>query len=211
MKRTLILLSTLLALVACAHADSIPLTSGSGNLSPLGFAFQFHGGGYNLSIPGTLDETGGGLVQCSPPCDPLTLGLNLHPLFTVSAPSFVLVDGDPFLSGAFTFTGVSFVSSIAPGGNLTIRYTASLFVELALYDKATLLPVAEFVWGSSQPWLVTAHFVNSSGLPGLYTFEGATFTPVPEPGTMVSLGTGMLPILFGIRSRLSRTGFRTRA
>jgi len=205
MKRTLILLGTLLALTALSHADSIGLTSGSGNLSPSGFGFQFHGGGYNLSIPGGLDETGGGLVQCSPPCDPLAFPLNLNPLFTVSAPVFVLVDGDTFLSGAFTFTGVSFVSSIAPGGNLTIRYTTSLFVDLALYDKATLLPVANFVWGSNEPWMVTAHFVNPGGLPGLYTFEGATFTPVPEPGTIVLFGTGVLPILCGIRRQLIRT------
>ena len=205
MKRTAILLSVLLVVAGFAHADSIGLTSGSGTLYPLppvsfnGFVFQFRGGGYNLVIPGGVDETGGGLVQCSPPCLPLSL--NLNPLFTVSAPAFVLVDGDPFLSGAFTFTGISFVSSIAPGGNLTIRYTASLFVELALYDKATLLPVANFVWGSGEPWMVTAHFVNPSGLPGLYTFEGATFTPVPESGTITLLGTGMLPILFEVRRR----------
>ena len=213
MKRTLFLLGTLLALVAFTHADSIPLTSGSGTLTPSGFAFQFHGSGYNLSIPGSLDETGGGLVQCSPPCDPLTpgLGINLYPLFTVSAPAFVLVDGDPFISGGFTFTGVSFVSSLAPGGNLTIRYTTGLSIFLSLYDKTTLLPVANFVWGSNEPWMVTAHFVNASGLPGLYVFEGATFTPVPEPGTITLLGTGMLPISFGLRRPLPRTGLRTRA
>lgn len=207
-KKTLILLSTLLALVAFTHADSIPLTSGSGNLSPLGFMFEFHGGGYNLSIPGTLDETGGGLVQCSPPCFPLSL--NLNPLFTVSAPADVLVPGDPFLSGGFTFTAVSFVSSIARGSNLTIRYTTTLSIFLSLVDKTTLLPVANFVWGSNEPWMVTAHFVNPSGLPGLYTFEGATFTAVPEPGTIALLGTGMLPILFGLRRQLFRTSFRTR-
>jgi hypothetical protein len=211
MKRTLILLGTLLALGAFTHADSIPLTSGSGTLTPTGFAFQFHGGGYNLSIPGSLDETGGGLVQCTPPCDPLTLGINLNPLFTVSAPVFVLVDGDPFISGGFTFTGVSFVSRLAPGGSLTIRYRTSLSIFLSLIDKTTLLPVANFVWGSNQPWMVTAHFVNPSGLPGLYTFQGATFTPVPEPGTIALVGTGMLPILFGLRRRLSRTSFRTKA
>jgi hypothetical protein len=211
MKRTAILLTVLVALAAFSRADSIGLTSGSGTLYPAGFIFQFHGGGYNLSIPGTLDVTGGGLVQCTPPCDPLAFPLNLTPLFTVSAASFVLVDGDPFISGGFTFTGVSFVSSIAPGGNLTIRYTTSLSIFLSLYDKATLLPVADFVWGSNRPWLVTAHFVNSSGFPGDYKFEGATFTPVPEPATITLLGTGMLPILFGLRRRLSRTGFRTRA
>jgi len=212
MKRTLILLGTLLALTALSHADSIGLTSGSGNLSPSGFGFQFHGGGYNLSIPGGLDETGGGLVQCSPPCDPLAFPLNLNPLFTVSAPADVLVPGDPFsIGGGFTFTGVSFVSSIAPGGNLTIRYTTSLSIFLSLLDNTTLLPVANFVWGSGEPWMVTAHFVNPSGLPGLYTFEGATFTPVPEPGTVGLLGTGILPILLGLRRRLSRTGVGRKA
>ena len=211
MKRTLILLSTLLALAAFSQADSIPLTSGSGTLYPLppaslkGFVFQFHGSGYNFVIPGGVDETGGGLVQCSPPCDRLTFPLNLNPLFTVSAPVDVLVPGDPFLSGGFTFTGVCFVSSIAPGGNLTIRYTTSLSIFLSLIDKTTLLPVANFVWGSGEPWMVTAHFVNASGLPGLYTFEGATFTPVPEPGTITLLGTGMLPMLFGLRRQLTRT------
>jgi hypothetical protein len=210
-KRTLILLSILLALGALSRADSIPLTSGSGNVSPLAFSFQFHGGGYNLSIPGGVDETGGGLVQCSPPCDPLQFPLNLNPLFTVSAPADVLVHGDPFsIGGGFTFTGISFVSSLAPGGNLTIRYTTSLSIFLSLLDNTTLLPVANFVWGSNEPWMVTAHFVNPSGLPGLYTFEGATFTPVPEPATITLLGTGGLPILFGMRRRLSRASFRTK-
>ena len=158
------------------------------------------------AIPARLDETGGFLVNnCSPPCDPLA-SLSTRPLFTVSAPVDVLVDGDPFLSGGFTFTAVSFVSSIAPGGNLTIRYTTTLSIFLSLIDKTTLLPVANFVWGSNEPWMVTAHYAPFPvELPGLYTFEGATFTAVPEPATITLLGTGILPMLFGIRRRLSRT------
>jgi len=217
MKRTAILLCTLLALAAFTHADSIGLTSGSGTLYSLppasvtGFIFQFHGSGYNFSIPGGLDEAGGVLVNdCVEPCDPLASPV-YPPLFTVSAPAFVLVPGDPLLSGGFTFTAVSFVSSIAPTGNLTIRYTTSLSIFLSLIDNTTLLPVAEFVWGSNEPWMVTAHYAPfPAEIPGLYTFEGATFTPVPVPSTLTLLGTGILPISFGVRRRLSRASFRIR-
>jgi len=212
MKRTLILLSTLLALAALSHADSIRLTSGSGTLYPFppasfsGFIFQFHGSGYNFSIPGGLDEAGGVLVLCTPPCEPLAFVPPFPFLFTASSP-LVLVPGDPFLSGVITFNAVSFESSIAPSGNLTINYTATLFLQLFLLDAATNLPVAgPFVWGSNEPWIVKAHYApDGSGIPGLYKFEGATFTPVPEPGTIALFGTGVLTILFGIRRRLIRT------
>ena len=217
MKRTLILLSMLLALAAFSRANSIPLTSGSGTLYPFppdssgGFIFQFHGSGYNFSIPGGLDEAGGVLVLCTPPCEPLAFVPPFPFLFTASSP-LVLVPGDPFLSGVITFNAVSFVSSIAPSGNLTINYTATLFLQLFLLDAATNLPVAgPFVWGSNEPWIVKAHYApDGSGIPGLYKFEGATFTPVPEPPALTLLATGILPILFGMRRRLSRASFRTK-
>jgi len=211
MKRTLILLSTLLALAAFTHADSIPLTSGSGTLRLIGvvpeFTLQFHGSGYNFSIPGALDNPGGGeLVQCTAPCDPFTIG---GLLFNASG---TLVNGDPYLEGTVSFNAVSFVSSIAPSGILTIKYTATLFLQLFLTDAATDLHIAgPFVWGSNEPWMVTAHYAPfPAEIPGLYTFEGATFTPVPEPGTIALLETGILTILLGLRRRLSRNGFPTR-
>ena len=78
MKRTALLLTVLVALAAFSHADSISLTSGSGTLYPFGdfpgFTFQFHGSGYNISIPTALDDPGGALVNCRGGCEPLTLG-----------------------------------------------------------------------------------------------------------------------------------------
>jgi hypothetical protein len=182
-KKSLILLSMLLALAAFSRADSIPLTSGSGTLYPFppdssgGFIFQFHGSGYNFSIPGGLDEAGGVLVSCIPLCEPLATVPPFPFLFTASSP-LLLVPGDPFLSGVITFNAVSFVSSLAPSGSLTINYTASLFLQLFLLDAATNLPLAgPFVWGSNEPWIVKAHYApDGSGIPMLYKFEGATFT-----------------------------------
>lgn len=122
MKRTPILLSVLLALAAFSLADTINLTSGSGRISPFGvlpgYTFHFAGSGYDISIPGALDEFGGWLVNCRPPCDPFTL--TTFPLFQASGD--FLTSGNPHLSGAVNFYPVSFVSSLAPSGILTIRY-----------------------------------------------------------------------------------------
>ncbi len=207
MKRTALLLTVLVALAAFSHADSISLTSGSGTLYPFGdspgFTFQFHGSGYNISIPTALDDPGGALVNCRGGCEPLTLG---GLLFTGSG---TLVNGDPYLEGVVSFNAVSFVSSLAPNGILTIKYTATPFLRLFLTDAATNLPVAgPFVWGSSEPWLITAQFAPDPG--GIsYTFQGATFSSVPEPATIVLLGTGILPILFGARRRCKSDMLKT--
>jgi hypothetical protein len=209
MKRTSILLSVLLALAAFSHADSINLTSGSGKVYPLfvlpGFTFEFHGGGYDLSIPGAADDFSGGLVNCLP-CNPLD---------QISSPLFIasggipggLTSGDPFLTGQIYFNAVSFVSSLAPSGILTIKYTATPSIQLFLIDATTLEPTAgPFVWGNpNQPWIITARFTPEREFPGVYRFAGATLTSVPEPATITLLGTGMLPILFGVRRRLTRT------
>ena len=210
MKRTSIHLSVLLALAAFSHADSINLTSGSGKLYPNrvipGFTFEFHGGGYDLFIPQAADDFSGDLVNCTPSCS----------LDQISSPLFIasggipggLTSGDPFLTGLIYFNAVSFVSSLAPSGVLTVKYTATPFIQLFLIDATTLMPTAgPFVWGNpNQPWIITARFVPlSSEFPGVYRFTGATLTSVPEPATITLLGTGILPILFGVRRRLTRT------
>lgn len=190
MKR-LSLLVVLLFLSALSNADTIKLTSGSGTMYPFqvapGFTFHLAGGGYDILIPGALDDPGGILWNCVG-CDPMQL---FQPLFQISG---TLTSGDPYLSGIISFNAVSFVSSVGPGGILTVKYTATAFIELFLIDNTTGLPIAgPFVWGSSNPWYITAKFTPD--LPSsAYTQMGATFISSPEPTTIVLLGSGLLGI-----------------
>ncbi|MBZ5718939.1 MAG: PEP-CTERM sorting domain-containing protein [Acidobacteriia bacterium] len=209
MKRIPILLSVLLALAAFSSADTINLTSGSGKLYPFevapGFTFHFYGGGYGIAIPAALDDPAGSLWDCHP-CDPTHFD---SPLF-FAAGDFTL--DKQFVSGMIGFNAVSFVSSLAPNGVLTIKFTATPDLYLLLGISHQTGP---FVWGNpNQHWYITAQFTpfSGSGLSGFYTFAGATFSssssPIPEPATIVLFGTGVLPILFGVRRRFSRTNPR---
>ncbi|HST09965.1 MAG TPA: PEP-CTERM sorting domain-containing protein [Terriglobales bacterium] len=187
------LLAVLLSLSTFSIADTIKLTSGSGTMYPFdvapGFTFQFSGSGYNLSIPGALDDPGGSLWNCVG-CDPTIL---IQPFFIFGGN---LTTGDPYLSGLVSFNAVSFVSSLGPGGILTIRYKATISIQLDLIDPTTGFPVAgEFVWGSPDPWYITAKF--HPDLPSTaYTQMGATFISSPEPATSVLLGTGLAVIVW---------------
>lgn len=214
MKRTAILLAVLVALAAYSSADTIKITSGSGTEYPdgvfPGFTFQFKGSGYSISIPQNLDTYSGSLVNCRGGCVQIPSGS----LFTASGG--ILASDDPtgkrFLTGSIEFVAVSFVSSLGPNGILTVHYTAALNLGLLLVDTVKDTQIGPFVWTDpNQLWHITAQF-GPDGLvfPELIKFEGATLTSVPEPATITLLGTGMLPILFGLRRRLSRTSFRTR-
>src|SRR6266576_4135909 len=207
MKRTPILLAVLLALAAYSRADTINITSGSGKIYPFmvlpGYTFQFNGSGYSISIPQALDDFGGDLVTCYGGCDHIPS--TNFPLFLASGGILAIDDptGNRYLTGAIEFDAVSFVSSLAPNGILTVQYIATLNIHLFLVDLVADTQIGPFVWSNpNQPWFITARFApDISGIPGLIQFEGATLTSVPEPATITLLGTGMLPILLRARRR----------
>jgi hypothetical protein len=193
------LLLALLILTAISAADTIYLTSASGQIYPSnvapGFSFDLRGSGYNFSFT-ALDNFNGDLVNCIP-CEPTQLGN----LFLAGGPYLYL--NNQVLDGIIQFDAISFVSSLAPSGNLTVKFTATPFLYLFLQDLDTSLEIGPFVWGNSNHhWYVTAQFRPDVGL-GVYEFTGATFTSVPEPATMMLVGTGTLPIVLRLRRRVS--------
>jgi hypothetical protein len=202
MKR-LSLLLVLLFVSATSSADSIKLTSGSGQIYPLfvlpGFVFQFNGEGHSISIPQALDDYGGDLANCMPCFGLPPLGSRLF-----IASGGILAGNNPYLTGSIAFDAISFSSSLAPSGIVTVRYTATASLTLYYFDSVTGTQSDPFIWGSPAPWLITAQFRPDVGLPGVYEFVGATLVSTPEPGSMVLLGTGLLPLGFGVRRRLSR-------
>ena len=205
MKRSATLLGVLLAMAAFSHADAINLTSGSGNIYPTmsGFNFHLYGGGYDIFIPYALDVYNGDLVSCIP-CDPT----QLHVLFGDAGP-FAYgehYNGEQYLDGSIVFNAVSFVSSLAPSGILTVTYTATASISLLLVNNVTSQQIGPFVWGNpNQLWYITAQFKPDIGLP-VYEFLGATLSTsiAPEPATIMLFGTGILPLLLGVRVRRSR-------
>ena len=195
------LLAILLYLSAFSSADTIKLTSGSGQIYPLdvapGFNFQFHGSGYDL-FPGALDIFVGTLEGCVP-CDPTTLIGSA--LFIAGGP---FTSGNPYLDGIIQFTAVSFISSVAPSGILTVKYTASAYLYLFLIDPITSANTGPFVWGSPDPWIITAHFKPDVLYPGIYEFTGATLVSTPEPVSLFLIGTGLFGIAW-LKHRAKKT------
>ena len=135
-----------------------------------------------------------GLQNCLP-CDPRA---NLTLLY------------DSGNTGLMQFDAISFVSSLAPNGDLKVIYTATaqMFFETDQYGNlcdpgADSCLGPNLVWNRNIHWLVTAQFAPDSSNPGNWSFLDATFTPAPtpEPSSILLVGSGIVILIMTFRRK----------
>jgi predicted small secreted protein len=197
MKRIAIVLTMLLACVSFSAANTITLTSGVGDLSPAGYSFFLsnHSLGFFTGSPSDFPFTAG-LQNCEP-CDPR----GLIPLLSDGGLS--VNSAGQIYDGLIDFRAVSFVSSLAANGMLTVTYKASANLDFLLCTDTTCdTNTALLVWEPRELWLVTAVFAPDPYVSGAYDFVHASFQApvVPEPSSMLLVGSGIMVLIGKVRN-----------
>jgi len=207
MKRIAALLLVLLGSVCFSASDTLTLNDGEGKM--FGFAtfpsYRFFFDGPHAAI---LVQTGpSGLLGDWPDAPGLQNCFSCDPL---NQSSILFYDSGN--TGLMEFDALSFVSSLAPSGDLTVIYTATarMFFETDQYgslcNPADTCLGPTLAWNQNIHWLVTAQYAPDSSNPGNWRFLDATFTPAPtpEPSSMLLMGSGMVILIAKVRRKLGR-------
>ncbi len=210
MRTFAILASLVVFCTAFSTADSITITTGHGVLDNSGAAgptyhFGFSGSGKGITVPFPQDDWEGqrSLVECNP-CDPRTTAIDL-----LTNGGDVLLHDNVFTSGFMDYQAVSFVSSLAPNGILTVDYRATadlMFFHCSGAGGSCDHQIGPtFVSDPSQLWFVRASFTPFEGQ---YVFQKAVFStsplsPIPEPSMFLLMGSGLVG-LASLRYKLLR-------
>ena len=205
---TLVVVLGGLTLPAPVRADPIAITSGflsSTGLSNVG-EFQLNGAGF--SVAGNTDMGNVRPAVCFP-C-PAGTAVPLSSLFTggLEIDGAVVIDGNTFVgpTGAvFEFDAPAFVLPSTPAG-ISVRRLFTLTGSLTVFDeRGESTVISRMLIGQGE---VTAHFDYNPNLGEPIAFEFRSirydFTeaaPVPEPVTMLLVGTGLGGVFLRHRSR----------
>jgi hypothetical protein len=200
MRRALLSLIFLVVLSSVAHADPIVITGGRANIvNPVGFpAF----GNFSLFAPGFsaggAGENRGGLTVINGSFfrgafmsgDTSGSGTLLGTRLNFTLAPFELPDPGSssnvaFVNTAFTMTGVVTVRALAP--NLPILFTSE-------------------VSGSGFALITYQRNGPNSFIPSNITYFFGATEPIPEPATLVLLGTGLAGIAARVRRQRKNSG-----
>jgi hypothetical protein len=198
------------ALPARALADPIVVTSGF--LTSVGFGnfgrFDLSGSGF--SLVGVTDQGNVGPALCLP-CEAgsvVAMSTLLPGRLQLSAPA--VIDGTPFLGTVEAFLEFTSPSIVVPAGpaNFTVQqaFTFSGSVSGAVEETPVF---TRFLLGQGT---LTANFVRNPNVPDVDAFEFSDITyqfeeaaPVPEPMTLLLVGSGIGALAVRRRRRASRT------
>jgi hypothetical protein len=181
--------------------------TGDGSMTPTTYQFVFAGFQQGIWIDKPFGDypDSPGLQQCLQ-CDPRYV----FPIVLYDSGTGYDHYGNLFV-GLMEFDGVSFVSSLAPNGMLTVIYNATLRLSVTFCSSVDVCNGAHLVWNPGTHWLVTAQFAPDSSLPNTWHFVDATFAiaPTPEPSSILLMGSGIAMVIAKVRcSRSKRSWMR---